>query len=60
MNDLIAGSKKEAARRARNAYMREWTKKNPDKVRANKERYWERVAERQAVEEAAEREGANG
>ena len=36
--------KKEAARLARNRYMREWRAKNPDKVRATKERYWEKKA----------------
>ena len=34
----------EAARIARNKYMREWRAKNPDKVRATKERYWEKKA----------------
>ena len=28
------------ARAAKNAYMREWARKNPDKVRAAQERYW--------------------
>lgn len=60
MENNAVNSQKEAARRARNAYMREWQKKNPDKVRANTERYWMRVAARQAAAEAAEREGVNG
>lgn len=39
----------DAAREARNAYKREWSKKNPDKVRAQQARYWEkRAAELQA------------
>ena len=35
----------EAAREARNAYKREWAKKNPDKVKAATRRYWERKAQ---------------
>lgn len=46
---------KEKARAARNAYARKWRKNNPDKVRANNERYWIRRAEREAAE-AAEKE----
>ena len=34
----------EQARQARNEYMRQWRKKNPDKVRAIKARYWEKKA----------------
>ena len=29
------------------AYMREWRKKNKDKVRANDERFWKRKAEKE-------------
>ena len=36
----------EAARAAKAAYKKEWAKRNQDKVRAARERYWERVAER--------------
>lgn len=32
------------AREKRNAYMRKWRAENPDKVRRNNERYWERKA----------------
>ena len=32
------------AREARNAYMREWRKKNKDKVKAARERHWEKKA----------------
>lgn len=35
----------EAARKARNAYKRKWTKENPDKVKAANRRYWERKAQ---------------
>jgi hypothetical protein len=37
----------EAAREARNAYKREWAKRNPDKVRDATRRYWERKAQAQ-------------
>ncbi len=35
---------KEKARLKRNAYMREWRRKNKDKVREYQENYWERKA----------------
>lgn len=34
----------EQAAEARRAYKREWAKKNPDKVKAQQERYWTRRA----------------
>ena len=34
----------EAALEARRAYQREWRRKNPDKVKAQTNRYWERKA----------------
>lgn len=34
----------EKALEARRAYKREWAKKNRDKVRAQEERHWERIA----------------
>lgn len=36
----------EAAKEARRAYYRQWRKKNPEKEREAKARYWQRVAER--------------
>lgn len=44
------------ARAARNAYRRAWAKNNPDKVKAQQERYWLKRAEReaQAAQEAAQ------
>ncbi len=36
----------EQARATRAAYFREWRRKNPDKVRANNKRYWERRAQK--------------
>ena len=32
------------AREARNAYMREYRRKNKDKIKAQREKYWERKA----------------
>lgn len=42
----------EKAREARRAYKREWARRNPDKVRAAQERYWNR----RGAAEAAEKE----
>ena len=39
----------ETARAAKRAYQKEWRKKNPEKVRAAAERYWQRRAEREAA-----------
>lgn len=39
------------AREARNAYMREWRRKNREKVKEQRVRHWERVAERNRVQE---------
>lgn len=33
-------AEKKSAANARNAYARKWRAANPDKVRANNERYW--------------------
>ena len=41
---------------ARRAYLREWKKAHPDKVREYNARYWKRRAERIAQERAAESE----
>lgn len=48
----------EKARLARNAYIREWRKKNPEKVLAAQERYWEKKVA--AAQSEAEREKNNG
>ena len=48
------------AQKARNAYLREWRHKNPQKVKDAQERYWERIAQRQkeyAQEQAAAERG---
>lgn len=44
----------EKARELRNEYMREWRRKNPDRVRESKARYWERRAK-----ELEEQEGVD-
>lgn len=46
----------EQARAARAEYFREWRRKNPDKVRENNRKYWQRRAARLA----AERDGGGG
>ena len=40
----------EKAKEAQRAYLREWRRKNPDKVRENNRRYWERKAQQAASE----------
>ena len=39
------------ARAKRAAYMRQWRKRNPDKVRESNRRYWERKADREQGDE---------
>lgn len=41
----------EQAKEARRAYKREWNRRNPDKVRAAQERYWEKRAAAKASED---------
>lgn len=43
----------EQAAAARRAYKRRWAKENPDKVKAQQERYWQRKAEAIAAATAA-------
>ena len=45
---------REAVNAYRRNYMKEWRKKNPDKVRANQRRYWERkvLEARRAAEQS--------
>lgn len=40
----MAASLTEAAKEARRAYKRQWAKRNPEKIRAQQARYWERKA----------------
>ena len=37
----------EQAKEARRKYKREWARKNPEKVRASMQRYWEKIAKQQ-------------
>lgn len=39
----------EQAKEARRAYKREWARKNPEKVKAQQERYWKKKAAEQAA-----------
>ncbi len=48
-------TKKEMAAEARRAYKRAWNRKNPDKVRAAQDRYWEKKAAEAAAK--AQQEG---
>ena len=41
----LTEQQREAARQAKNAYLRSWRKKNPDKFKAQQDRYWARKAE---------------
>lgn len=41
----------EQAAAARRAYKREWAKQNPEKVRAQQERYWSKKAQQAAAEQ---------
>ena len=43
----------EAAKIARRNYLNQWRKKNPDKVKAQNARYWERKAAKQMTGENA-------
>ena len=38
----------EKAKEAQREYLREWRRKNPDKVREQNRRYWERKAQQMA------------
>ena len=40
----------EQAKEARRAYRRKWARENQDKVRAQQDRYWMKVAEAAAAE----------
>ena len=40
---------------ARREYKRKWAKANPDKVKAQQERYWTKKAEQQAQEQQEEK-----
>lgn len=44
----------EKAKEARRAYRRKWAKDNPEKIRAQQERYWQKKAAEIEAEQAAE------
>ena len=39
----------EKAKEARRAYKRKWARENPDKIKAQQERYWTKRAEQMAM-----------
>jgi len=39
------------AKEARNRYLREWRKSNPESVKKHQANYWEKIADKQAAEE---------
>ena len=43
----------DAAKEARRAYKRKWARENPDKIKAQQARYWEKKAAAAAAEAAA-------
>lgn len=47
----------DAAKEARNAYRREWAKKNREKVKATQERYWAKKAEQAAADQEEKQNG---
>lgn len=51
---------KKLAAEARNAYARAWRARNPDKVRAIKEKYWLHRAEKEAARKEAEEAREDG
>lgn len=48
----------DAALEARRAYKREWARKNPDKIAAQQERFYKRLAEKMRSEAAAGKDRA--
>lgn len=46
----------EKAREAQRAYMREWRRRNREKVAANNRRYWERRAQKMAEQSESKTE----
>lgn len=45
----------EDAKAARRAYRREWAKKNPDKIKAQQQRFWAKKAAEQQAQQDAEK-----
>jgi len=51
MKKLTAEQLEELAREIQREYLREWRKKNPDKVKEYNQRYWRRRALRELKEQ---------
>ena len=51
MNNLTDKEIQELAREKQREYLREWRKKNPDKVKEYNQRYWRRRALRELKEQ---------
>lgn len=49
---MAKAEKDTAAAEARRAYKREWARKNPDKIKAQQERYWKKKAAQMQEQEA--------
>lgn len=47
----------EAAKEARRAYKRQWARDNPDKIRAQQQRYWQKKAAEMERQTAGTQEG---
>ena len=50
----------EQAKAAQRAYRAEWRRNNPDKIRAQQERYWEKRAQREQAAQQAPKPLATG
>lgn len=53
-------NKEQLAREARNAYQREWARKNRDKVKATQQRYWIKRAAQEIDKGGGEHGESNG
>ena len=50
----MTDQQREAARQARNAYLREWRRRNPEKYQAQRDRYWLKKSEQMSNSERME------
>lgn len=50
----------DAAKQAQREYMRRWRQKNPERVRAKNQRYWEKKARQLQAEKEAVNDGEKG
>lgn len=59
----MANNKKplsDEARKARNAYLKRWRRKNPERVAEIQRRYWEKLALKAAAEQEQADDGQDG